>query len=389
MATLPVKWFDNRFHGIPILNGTPGSMVAVLDAVLVNGFGNTNAVTISVTNKKATIILQDGVTFFRKSVVAISGFSNQAYNSEYQVQETSVGKIVISLDAPNGTIEATGVVVKYAPLGWFKPFSGVSKAIYKPSKVDAQQWMFYVDDTYAKYCKVAIMENATSLENHVNPRPRTYNFIWGKSYYADTNKRTFAIIGDPYCFYYKTPHLAASYNGEDGYRPYGVLLFVGEPVRFTNKPDPFGVFLFAKAYVNDSEMYSYYKDTFDNQYSGSAAIALRTAEGLKTGITIHSATSGSSATNWTFFDGNLYYTSENIVLFFTDNYFYCSDRRVFRIPGAVSVNAFPLYNNFDYIIEAKDNELNRDLIFTRSSQDNNSSSSPNRVTFFDITGPWR
>lgn len=56
------------------------------------------------------------------------------------------------------------------------------------------------------------------------------------------------------------------------------------------------------------------------------------------------------------FDGNLYYTSENIVLFFTDNYFYCSDRRVFRIPGAVSVNAFPLYNNFDYIIEAKDNE---------------------------------
>ena len=84
-----------------------------------------------------------------------------------------------------------------------------------------------------------------------------------------------------------------------------------------------------------------------------------------------------------------HYTSENIVLFFTDNYFYCSDRRVFRIPGAVSVNAFPLYNNFDYIIEAKDNELNRDLIFTRSSQDNGSSNTPNRVTFFDITGPWR
>ena len=41
------------------------------------------------------------------------------------------------------------------------------------------------------------------------------------------------------------------------------------------------------------------------------------------------------------------------------------------------------------IIEAKDNELNRDLIFTRSSQDNNSGNTPNRVTFFDITGPWR
>ena len=56
MATLPVKWFDWRFHGLPGLSGTPGTLTTILDAVLVNGFGDTKVVTINVLNKKPTAI---------------------------------------------------------------------------------------------------------------------------------------------------------------------------------------------------------------------------------------------------------------------------------------------------------------------------------------------
>ena len=32
MVNLPVKWFDNRFHGIPLLSGTPGAFTDLSDA---------------------------------------------------------------------------------------------------------------------------------------------------------------------------------------------------------------------------------------------------------------------------------------------------------------------------------------------------------------------
>ena len=125
MANLPVKWFDNNFHGIPLLSGTPGAFTDLMDAVLVNGFGNTNVVTINVLDKKATLILQDGVRFIPKAVVALTNMSNQALNTEYRVVSADIGKLVIEMDVPDGPITVTNVVVKYAALGWFKPFSGV------------------------------------------------------------------------------------------------------------------------------------------------------------------------------------------------------------------------------------------------------------------------
>ena len=59
----------NSFHGIPLLSGIPGTHTALLDAVLVNGFGDTNVVSVNVVNKKATFILQDGNRFIPKTVV--------------------------------------------------------------------------------------------------------------------------------------------------------------------------------------------------------------------------------------------------------------------------------------------------------------------------------
>ena len=107
MANLPVKWFDNRFHGIPLLSGTPGAFTDLMDAVLVNGFGNTNVVTINVLDKKATLILQDGVRFIPKAVVALTNMSNQALNTEYRVVSADIGKLVIEMDVPDGPITVT------------------------------------------------------------------------------------------------------------------------------------------------------------------------------------------------------------------------------------------------------------------------------------------
>ena len=68
--------------------------------------------------------------------------------------------------------------MKYAPMGWFKPFSGVSRGIYKPSRVDALKWMFYVDDTQAQGSEVCICENATSLDSRIDQKPYNNTYRW-------------------------------------------------------------------------------------------------------------------------------------------------------------------------------------------------------------------
>lgn len=394
MATLPVKWFDWRFHGLPGLSGTPGTLTTILDAVLVNGFGDTKVVTINVVNKKATFILQDGVKFFKKSVVKVTGFTNQALNGDYRVEDSDVGKITLTIDVPDGQLENTNIniVVKYSPLGWFKPFSGVSRGIYKTSPADALKWMFYVDDTAAQWAEVRIMENATSLDNHIAGRPYNNTLRWNKAYNANTTVRPWSIIGDPYCFYFKNNSLInsneiASDSPSNPYIQYGCVLFVGEGVRLSNKPDPFAIYLTGQSYKT-AAINNYVGDVFDNT-SNSSKFALRQASGIKTDANIYTTVRGNASGTWGFFDNTYFYTDDNLVHLFTDNYFYGSDRRITRLPGVVTTNSFRFYNTFDFFIEAKDNNMGRDLIFMRSSDTGNTNSTPNRGTFFDITGPWR
>ncbi|MEG3033889.1 MAG: hypothetical protein RR877_00145 [Aurantimicrobium sp.] len=388
MATLPVKWFDWRFHGLPGLSGTPGSLSTILDAVLVNGFGDTKVVTINVLNKKATFILQDGVKFFKKSVIKITGFTNQALNGEYRVDESDTGKLTITLDVPDGQLENTNIniLVKYAPLGWFKPFSGVSRGIYKPSPADALKWMFYIDDTTAQTAEVRIMENATSLDNHIAGRPYNNTLRWMKAYNANTTVRPWSIIGDGYCFYFKCSSMnnanEISAGGETLQQ--GCVMFVGEGVRLSNKPDPFAIYLTGQQ--NKGSLSSYVGDIFA-AYTGTI-YALRHASGAKTDASILTTARGGTGP-WQGFDNSYFYTDDNVVQLFTDNYFYGNDRRMTKIPGVVTCNSFRRYDTFDFFCEAKDNNMSRDLIFMRSSTTHYPYNTSDRGYFFDITGPWR
>lgn len=384
MANLPVKWFDNRFHGMPKMNGTPGAFTEILDACLVNGFGHTNVVTVNVTNKIASIILQDGVEFFKKSVVAITGFTNPVLNTEYRVLKAGVGIVYVEINVADGPLSIVAGIVKYAPLGWFKPFSAVSKGIYKPSKVDALDWMFYMNDTAAQWAEVKLIEDASNIDAHSGSRPSNTVMRWGKSGFANTEFNSFSIIGDPYCFYYKTSSLITSQHQN---RNYGSLLFVGEGGRLTNKLDPFAVYLTGKTYT-DSTGYNHTGNIFQisNEDNTKTIISLRSPNGLRTNEKFY--TKFRNLLNWEVFNFDTFYNSDNVVSLFKDNYINSTDRRVCTWPGMVNASGYLLKDNFDYFIDAENNTLNRDLILMTISQ-TDSNSSTFYYTYFDITGPWR
>lgn len=381
MANLPVKWFDHKMHGLPPLSGTPGAMIAIMDAIFVDGFGATNIISINVKNKKATVVLQDGVKFFKYGVIVLSGFSNQVMNTEFKVIDSDIGKLVFDLDLPDGVVESTNGVVKYAPLGWIKPFSGVSKAIYKPNRIDALNWMFSVDDTQAQVSMVCLCEGATSVDSLIDQRPSHTKLRWGKSPYANTNpNNSFWFIGDPYCFYYKTPSLSGAHFDKN----LGNVNFVGEGVRLSNVTDPFAVYITGQS--NFASLNCYCGDIFYSDGS-NPMFTLRSFNGLKSNQTFQSSVRSSGF--WSIFNEGTYWTADNQLLLFTDNYLYSSDRRITKMPGFVSGSGFKPGYSFETFVDAKDNALGRDLIQSRSPTSYYSYDNANRWFYFDITGPWR
>ena len=60
MATFPVKYINNNMRGAPQLPGTAGTLIAVLDAFLITGFGQVTALSVTVAGGIATASLQSG-----------------------------------------------------------------------------------------------------------------------------------------------------------------------------------------------------------------------------------------------------------------------------------------------------------------------------------------
>ena len=59
----PVKYFHSDMRGAPTINGTPGALIAALDACLITGFGLTTVTGISVSGGVATATVSAGNSF--------------------------------------------------------------------------------------------------------------------------------------------------------------------------------------------------------------------------------------------------------------------------------------------------------------------------------------
>src|SRR5574338_427743 len=140
--TLPVKYFHGQMTGAPVLSGTAGSRIAVLDACLINGF------------EVNQVVLVAGAT---------GGAA--ALNGEWCV--TAVSSTWIQFACPGiGDQTATGTItVKAAPSGsWSKVFSGTNKAAYKSTDPAATGCLLRVDDTSAQYAVVRGYETMTDVD---------------------------------------------------------------------------------------------------------------------------------------------------------------------------------------------------------------------------------
>lgn len=188
MATpYPVKWFASSMGGAPTLNGTAGSLIAVLDACLVNGFNLKSVDTLTSTNGVATVTINSGHQFEPDQIVLISGCDQNEYNGEKKVISVTTTTLTFAVSGTPASPATTSSTIscKAAPLGWKKTYSNTNLAVYRSGDLLSTRMLLRVDDTGAQNARVDRAHHPSGAGN------RAQRFILA----ARARRRGYAVIG--------------------------------------------------------------------------------------------------------------------------------------------------------------------------------------------------
>lgn len=222
MPDTTVKYLHSGMTGAPVMSGTAGSLIAVLDACLVNGFGLVTADSMVIAGNVATINrAAGGLPGEVGSVITVAGstVSGGVLNGEQKltaVTGTSVSFATtgIANQTATGTITA-----KMAPAGWAKTFAGTNLAAYKPTDVTATGCLLRVDDTAAQFSRVVGYEAMSDINTGTAPFPtstqRSGGSYWSKSGTANTLAKNWMIVSDGKLFYFAREYWAAALGSHE------------------------------------------------------------------------------------------------------------------------------------------------------------------------------
>lgn len=256
-----VRYFHSELPGAPVLSGTAGSLLAVLDACLVNGWGLLTASSVVVAGEVATATFPTGHAFEPLTVARVAGAATAPINGDKRVSTTST--YTITWPAPgvaDGPVSGT-ITIKLAPSDWEK-LSGTNKAAYRSTAADATKCWIRIDDSAARVARLRAYETMTDVDTGVGPTPIDAQVAGGlyipKSDSSNTSARKWIV--------------AASDRG--------VVLMIGYYNGYPNDYSPcyFGDFLSLKAGDAYKCMVAgEYTDVSSSQYVGYNALASSTS----------------------------------------------------------------------------------------------------------------
>ena len=197
-----VKYFSNSWAGAPQLFGQTGSLVSVLDACLVNGFGETTVQSVIVASGVGTVQstlhrmrMIDGET----GCVGVFTGGNLS-GVEFRVQSiTNENVFTFNTDLGDGVYTAT--TVKIAPLGWQKVHGDSQRACYRRTDPGSTAMTLQVDDNQDNtWAALYVHEGVQPTISYwsLPTSPVTYCY---KSNVANTDPRSWRLIGDSKTFY--------------------------------------------------------------------------------------------------------------------------------------------------------------------------------------------
>lgn len=123
-----------------------GSVIAILDACLVNGFNAVGLASLNQTGGVATAHTLSNHNFSVNDWIDQSGAVQAAYNGRFQILAKTAN--TYQFNVPSGTTAtATGTITaKHPAAGWTKPFSGDNAGVYKTKAGSSLGIAFQIND---------------------------------------------------------------------------------------------------------------------------------------------------------------------------------------------------------------------------------------------------
>lgn len=269
MAGTQVFLYRSTDTGAPTLNGTAGSLTALFDACLVDGYNSKAVQSITRTGSVATATFAvnhgfatDGLTWVR-----FSGAAQAEYNGDFQITNVTATAFDFTVIGTPATPATGTLTAKVPPLGWAKPFSGTNKAAYRSAVTASTRLFLRVNDANPNndtnksafvrgYESMTDVDTGTGLFPSVAQLPR--GLIIGKSELSDSTARNWVLAGDgsEFCFFY---------TGYGGYQSQYDFFHFGEPVS-EMASDPYGCLIFGA--VEPLQSWPGQSSTSENYVSG-------------------------------------------------------------------------------------------------------------------------
>lgn len=213
-------WYDSTEAGAPALTATPGSLIEVLRACLVNGFNAKGVTSISVAAGVATVTAAaHGFTTTAGKLVQIAGAAEAGLNGNKQPLTASTNTFTFDASGvPDGTYSGT-ISARRAPLGWAEAFTDGTRSLFSRLAPESTAMMLRVDNSdvapaASGNARVVMVEAATGLDAYTDASPTAAQASGGLRWeYRNTaGTKNWALWGDDRFFYVALP-----WNGTTGY----------------------------------------------------------------------------------------------------------------------------------------------------------------------------
>lgn len=192
------RWMLSTFRGAPAMPPTAGTLIAVLDAFLLTGYGHVTALSGVIAGGICTVNVNAGEFFEVAAVIQISVATPAGLNGVARVSANTATTVSWPTGLPDGPV--TGPIgLRYAPVpGWEKAFSKTNVSVYRSTHTASSGMCLRVDDSIGVTAGVRGYKSMTDVDTGVEPFPletRMANPIWSKSFSGATAK-PYALWGD-------------------------------------------------------------------------------------------------------------------------------------------------------------------------------------------------
>ena len=203
-----IHYFQSTQTGAPQLAGQTGSIIAILNACLLNGFNLRTLTSITRVGTVATVVADAGHGFRNNDVVHVAGANQSAYNGRVRIREVTTNGFKFDVAGDPATPATGSLTAKVASLDWESVFNATIKAVYRSKDVTTTRLLLRIDETplagdvnYGRgtaSCLAQLWESMLDIDNGSGKS----EVFWRKSSTQTADARPWLLIGDGKRFWF-------------------------------------------------------------------------------------------------------------------------------------------------------------------------------------------